>query len=173
MWKSNQRHQSRRLAGDRSLSKPLFDASLTPHRAIYFAILPLSRHFLAMTQSIKFEWLDPFRPQPEMEAHDYEASFSPRLPRRTALNRLNRLREAGLVERLGVARATVYRLTDQGKSRLETSGAKVLSRGARDAGSPLSAATEALLKKLRRPVAERSPAGYQRSFLDSYQPNQT
>lgn len=127
-----------------------------------------------MTQSIKLEWLDPFRPQPEMEAHEYEASFSPRLPRRTALNRLNRLREAGMVERIGVGRATVYRLTAQGKNRLETSIKTSLPKVSRDiAGSPLSPAAETLRKKLRRPVAERPPAGYQRSFLDSYQPNQT
>lgn len=27
--------------------------------------------------------------------------------------------------------------------------------------------------KLRRPITERPPVGYQRSFLESYQPNQT
>jgi hypothetical protein len=41
----------------------------------------------------------------ELEALDYEVFFAPHLPRRTALNRLTRLREAGLVERHGEARS--------------------------------------------------------------------
>lgn len=126
-----------------------------------------------MNQPIKREWLDPFRQQPEMEAQDYEAFFAPRLPRRTALNRLNRLREAGLVERLGVARSTVYRLTDEGKSRLGLSGMKPVPVVPLGKPSALSSAAEALRARLRRPVFERSPVGYQQSFLESYQPNQT
>jgi hypothetical protein len=46
-----------------------------------------------MNRPIKKEWLEPFGLQAELDAQDYEASFNPRLPRRTALNRLSRLRE--------------------------------------------------------------------------------
>ncbi len=56
-----------------------------------------------MNRLIKREWLEPFRRQPELEAQAYEVGFEPRLPRRPALNRLGRLREAGLVERQGQA----------------------------------------------------------------------
>ena len=63
-----------------------------------------------MNRHLKKEWLEPFRQDAELEALDYEVFFEPRLPRRTALNRLTRLREAGLVERHGKARSTIYRL---------------------------------------------------------------
>src|SRR5690606_33926928 len=72
--------------------------------------LAISRHFLAMNRAIAKTWLEPFRNSPELGAADYEAAFTPGLPRRTALNRLNRLREAGLVDRFGEARSTVYQL---------------------------------------------------------------
>jgi hypothetical protein len=58
-----------------------------------------------MNHPLKKEWLEPFRQHVELEALDYEVFFAPRLPRRTALNRLTRLREAGLVERHGEARS--------------------------------------------------------------------
>ena len=61
---------------------------------------------------MKREWLEPFRQQAELDAQGYESFFEPRLPRRAALNRLSRLREAGWVERHGEARATVDRLTN-------------------------------------------------------------
>ena len=60
-----------------------------------------------MNRPIQKEWLEPFRQQTELDALTYEAFFDPRLPRRTVLNRLSRLREAGLVERHGIARSTV------------------------------------------------------------------
>jgi fido (protein-threonine AMPylation protein)/DNA-binding transcriptional ArsR family regulator len=133
----------------------------------FLAISPLSRHYLAMNRPIKTDWLEPFRQQAELDAVDYESFFSPRLPRRTALNRLGRLREAGLVDRHGEARSTVYRLTDAG-------GARLVAKSARQPGdSRLSASAEALRTKLRHPVSERTPVGYQRAFFDTYQPNQT
>jgi len=77
-----------------------------------------------MNRPLKKEWLEPFRVQAELDALDYEAFFELRLPRRTALNRLSRLREAGLVERHGQARSTVYRLTDAGGARLVIESAR-------------------------------------------------
>ena len=68
-----------------------------------------------MNRPIQKEWLEPYRQQTELDAVTYEACFEPRLSGRTALNRLSRLREADLVERHGVARSTVYRLTDAGQ----------------------------------------------------------
>ena len=110
---------------------------------------------------INKEWLKPFQQNAECSAEDYEGFFEPRLPRRTALNRLGRLRDEGLVERHGQARATVYRLTAAGEVQLEANSA--LS----------SKTTTALRAKLRLPVNQRTPVGYQRSFLNSYEPNKT
>jgi Fic family protein/DNA-binding transcriptional ArsR family regulator len=126
-----------------------------------------------MNRPIKREWLEPFRQQPELEAQAYEVCFEPRLPRRTALNRLGRLREAGLVERQGEARSTIYRLTDAGRSRLIGDRSRQPVANPSQGFSPLSPEVEAVRVKLRRPVSERPPVGYLRSFLESYQPNQT
>jgi len=70
------------------------------------------------TKPVKLAWIEPFRGQGEMEAKEYQAAFAPALPRRTAINRLNRMRDAGLVVRLGKTRATIYRLTEAGWRRL-------------------------------------------------------
>lgn len=124
-----------------------------------------------MNRPVKKEWLAPFRAQAELGAKDYEASFEPALPRRTALNRLNRLIEAGFIERRGQGPSTIYLLTEAGSARLAGKGhgdgatASLQSR--------LSDEAEALRAMLRRPVSERDPIGYDQSFLDSYRPNQT
>ena len=126
-----------------------------------------------MNRPLKKEWLEPFRLQADLDALDYEAFFNPRLPRRTALNRLSRLREAGLVERHGEARSTVYRLTDAGGARLVAESARQSVTLPQRGDSSLSESAEALHAKLRLPVSDRTPVGYQRAFLDAYQPNQT
>lgn len=126
-----------------------------------------------MERPIPRKWLEPFRVKAELGALDYESGFTPRLPRRTALNRLNRLRQAGLVNRVGETRATVYLLTEAGRARL-VADQQPRSFGAEPSlGSGLSAIAENLRKKLRRPVSERPAVGYHRSFLESYQPNET
>ena len=53
-----------------------------------------------------------------MGAADYESAFTLPLPRRTALNRLNRLRDAGWVDRQGETRATLYSLTEMERQEL-------------------------------------------------------
>lgn len=126
-----------------------------------------------MNHPIKREWLEPFRQQTELEAQAYEAFFEPRLPRRTALNRLGRLRESGLVERLGEARSTVYRLTDAGKARLDKDNTIQPVVTLPQGESPLSPDAEALRARLRLPVSQRAPVGYRRPFLESYLPNET
>jgi Fic family protein len=126
-----------------------------------------------MNRPIPKKWLAPFRLTPELAASDYEAAFEPRLPRRTALNRLNRLRDAGLLERHGETRATVYRLSPEGRAKLGSDPALQPSGTGTHAAARLSTAAENLRKQLHRPVSERMAVGYQRGFLDSYQPNQT
>ncbi len=126
-----------------------------------------------MNRAIPKTWLEPFRNSPELGAADYEAAFTPGLPRRTALNRLNRLRDAGLVDRFGEARSTVYQLTPAGRARLDANqSARPLSAEPQTLAR-LSTLAEDLRGEPRRPVSERPPVGYQRSFLESYLPNQT
>lgn len=126
-----------------------------------------------MINPVSWKWLAPFRLRPEMAAADYANAFDPHLPRRTALNRLNRLLEAGLVERFGSTRATVYCVTELGVRKLDAE--KSLSGVFRETGtaSQLSSEAEMVLEKIRRPVAERPPVGYQSAFLENYTPNQT
>ena len=119
------------------------------------------------------QWLEPFRDTPEMNAADFEAAFVPRLPRRTALNRLNRLRDAGWIDRHGKSRTTVYQLTDTGRARLSGVPLAQPKASGSQASTRLSSAAEDLRKKLRRSVSERPSVGYQRAFLDAYQPNET
>jgi fido (protein-threonine AMPylation protein) len=108
------------------------------------------------------DWLSPFATSRELTAHEYEMAFVPRLPRRTALNRLNRLREAGWIERFGETRSTIYRLSIEGSRRIDLATV-----------APATLSSESLRRQLRRPSSERAPVGYHREFLDSYQPNQT
>jgi len=125
-----------------------------------------------MNSPVPKKWLEPFRASTELQANDYETAFSPRLPRRTAVNRLNRLRDAGWVVRHGETRATIYCLTDTGREVLAAATrvpgvleARIDARGSRLA--------EGLRRHLHRPISERPPVGYRRAFLDDYQPNQT
>jgi fido (protein-threonine AMPylation protein) len=108
------------------------------------------------------DWLSPFATSRELTAHEYEMAFVPRLPRRTALNRLNRLRDAGWIERFGETRSTIYRLSIEGSRRIDLATV-----------APATLSSESLRRQLRRPSSERAPVGYHREFLDSYQPNQT
>lgn len=108
-----------------------------------------------------------------MGSADYGEAFTPHLPRRTALNRLNRLREAGLLERHGETRATIYQLTPSGRAKLGESPALTTPYGDSTSSARLSTASEEVRKQLRHPASERPPVGYNRSFLESYLPNQT
>jgi len=127
-----------------------------------------------MDRSAKLDWLLPFQAKPELGALDYEVAFEPRLPRRTAINRLNRLRELGWIHRTGETRATVYHLTEAGRARLS---------GERPEGTPMlreepavyrtEDVSHSIKQQLRRPVFERQPVGYRREFLDAYRPNES
>jgi Fic family protein len=139
----------------------------------FLAIFCISRHFLAMKRSAPCKWLEPFQIQSEMAAADYESAFAPRLPRRTALNRLNRLRAAGWLERFGETRATVYCLTELGEKELATHAEVSAAGGESNNFAAFSTEAQRVIQKLRRPAAERPPVGYQRQFLDDYTPNQT
>lgn len=121
-----------------------------------------------MNRPIKQSWLQPFAHTPELTTPEYEVAFYPHLPRRTAINRLNRMREEGLLERLGQTRATLYRLTFMGKSRLGITYSSHEMETARVQEDEFD-----LRMQLRRPVTERRAVGYNRAFLENYVPNVT
>jgi len=92
---------------------------------------------------VKLAWIEPFRTRREIGAKEYQEAFEPELPRRTAINRLNRMRGAGLVERFGNTRATVYCLSEAGRRSLGGSEDRVHSRGGGAVGGEDGRGTEA------------------------------
>ncbi|HEY8960728.1 MAG TPA: Fic family protein [Luteolibacter sp.] len=95
------------------------------------------------------------------------------MPRRTAINRLNRLRELGWIGRTGETRATVYFLTPAGRTRLTSEWVETPFSLREEPAEYRADVAESVKRQLRRPVLERAPVGYRREFLESYQPNET
>lgn len=137
------------------------------------AILIFNRHFIAMKSPANLTWLEPFRHHEILSARGYEESFYPRLPRRTALNRLNRLRQNEYVEQQGETRATIYQLTIMGRRALAGLRPDMVLTHYDEDENPALKVAENPRETLRRPVQERRPVGYNRTFLDAYVPNQT
>ena len=90
--------------------------------------------------------------------------LSPPVPRRTLQLQLSRLVEAGRLQRLGRARATRYVAVEDGGRRHEIGEPPAL---------PLSSAAAALVRRVRRPLAQRTPVGYDPDLLFAYVPNET
>jgi hypothetical protein len=95
------------------------------------------------------------------------------IPRRTLQRRLADLVEAGRLSVEGKGRALRYkRFAPPQAVRPEAVQAGTVATT--DQGYvPLSAAGQELRTLVRRPLAERTPVGYQRDFLDRYIPNET
>jgi len=92
------------------------------------------------------------------------------LPRRTLQYRLKHLVDAGRLVREGAGRWTRYRLpTVKGRGEAIAGPARAEGRG--EAPVPLSQEGAAIRENIRQPLAARTPAGYNRAFLDSYRPN--
>ena len=112
----------------------------------------------------------------------------------TVLRRIDELRIAGLVERVGKGRATRYLLTEAGRQQIfpTTQQAAMPVRNyawmdfapepatIREDGADLNttgdvppdvAERERLRGLVRRPLSQRSRCGYQRNLLDDYRPN--
>lgn len=104
--------------------------------------------------------------QPAALEHALQAS-------RPTINRaLRDLLATGFLEKLGGGRSTRYLATDAAKAAL----------GAFPSAAPTPAvigllqwspATLPLIESLRAPLGTRTPVGYERSFVDNYQPNQS
>ena len=94
----------------------------------------------------------------------------PEVPRRTLQRRLGRYVEQGVVIRSGRSRATRYALADEGAA----AGLPEDPEASRlDEVVPLSPDSLEVLALVERPLASRTPVGYQREFLDEYEPNVT
>ncbi len=100
---------------------------------------------------------------PELAAHP--------ISRRTLLRRLERLMGARRVERLGQRKGALYRVV-AGRSTV-TVGATSFTTPDGVVPITLSRAAQPLYEYVSRPVAARTPVGYQRELLDAYQPNRT
>lgn len=102
-------------------------------------------------------------------AREIAAELPAGLPRRTLQYRLKHLVEAGRLAKDGKRRWTTYRSVPA-----DGTGETVTREPDEDVQAeavvPLSASAAAIRNYLRQPVAARKPVGYNRDFLDSYQP---
>jgi DNA-binding transcriptional ArsR family regulator len=85
------------------------------------------------------------------------------IPRRTLQRRLEYLREAGIVTVSGDTRSTRYHLKETEVREEE--------RGPTGQVLPLSEESKRILSLVSRPSQQRTPVGYNRKFLELYQPN--
>jgi Fic family protein len=83
------------------------------------------------------------------------------LPRRTLQRRLDDLKAAGEIATTGITRARRYYLIDQLVS--EPGPTELFS---------LSPAAQVVLSDVRKPIQQRKPVAYNRTFLEKYKPNQ-
>jgi len=79
----------------------------------------------------------------------------PNIVPRTLRRRLQRLVDAGLVQTSGSGRGTRYTYIED------------------DPSIPISAEAEQIRRAVRKPLTKRHPVGYDRTFLESYTPNET
>ncbi len=95
-----------------------------------------------------------------------------KVPRRTLQRRLALLVEQQRLIVKGRARASRYHLpVITGETHLRETFEKLVARGGFHI--PLSLQGEEIRKVVRKPIQSRDPVGYNRAFLDSYQPNST
>ncbi len=100
---------------------------------------------------------------PELRAHP--------ISRRTLQRRLERLMGARRVERLGQRKGALYRAVVGRTTVAATATPFATPDGV--VAITLSRAAQSLYEYVSRPVAARTPVGYQRELLDAYQPNHT
>jgi hypothetical protein len=96
---------------------------------------------------------------------DIAKQTSLNLPRRTLQRRLEMLQKAGELRLEGKTRGTKYFLSVDQKEPIETTPLS-------DHGSiPLSKAGKHILQLVNQPIQQRKPVGYNRGFLETYEPN--
>ncbi|MCD6388057.1 MAG: Fic family protein [Desulfobulbaceae bacterium] len=98
--------------------------------------------------------------------------LSIQLPRRTLQRRLALLVEQKRITVEGRTRASRYRLpVITGDSHAKQTSQKAAGHG--EVYIPITAEGEAIRQAVREPIQNRRPVGYNRTFLDSYRPNDT
>jgi len=104
---------------------------------------------------------------------DVRGALGGKIPRRTLQRRLALLVEQKRLKVEGRARGSRYRLPP---TTAEARGIAVGSSTVEAHGEvyvPISAEAEAIKEKVRKPIQDRLPVGYNREFLDVYRPNDT
>lgn len=92
--------------------------------------------------------------------------------RRTLQRRLAQLVQSKCIVKQGKGRASRYRVALMGgEARAELPPLQVATHG--EPYIPLSQTGEEIKALVRRPILERKPVGYNRSFLESYEPNRS
>ncbi|MEX3956168.1 Fic family protein [Trinickia sp. EG282A] len=113
------------------------------------------------------ELLDSIATQPEGVSITDILAKHPELARRTAQRWLTELTESGRIRPVGAGRARRY----------VASGSRppvtAVPRDASPDHIPLSADSQDVLAYVDQPIEARRPVGYQRDFLDAYEPNRT
>jgi len=105
----------------------------------------------------------------KVSAQEIADALPIRLPLRTLQYRLKHLVMEGRLRKDGAGRGTRYSIGPTERSQKEEDEASEQAP-VEDIPIPLSARGEWIREYLRRPLADRDPVGYNRSFLDSYRP---
>jgi Fic family protein len=104
----------------------------------------------------------------ENEAYleEIKTAITLKIPDRTLQRRLEQMQQIGIVRTTGQGRATRYHLIET-----ETRGEQDKDQVGQ--GLPLTNESRNMLTMVSRPDMERTPVGYNRDFLELYQPNIT
>jgi len=114
---------------------------------------------------------DAVRARPDgAAAQEIASALTQDLPLRTLQYRLKHLVNAGRLVKEGDGRWSRYRLPSTADREAPAARAPE-EEPAAESVIPLSEDGAAIQEYLRQPAAKRKPAGYNRDFLDSYQPN--
>jgi len=105
--------------------------------------------------------------------HELEARLAGIASRRSLQRRLKAWQRKGVVRTEGVRRGRRYLLPSPAPIKPSAETAIVPAPTAAEYNVPISTVGQEIRALVRRPIADRPPIGYQRTFLDQYQPNVT
>ncbi|MDR3054257.1 MAG: Fic family protein [Zoogloeaceae bacterium] len=97
----------------------------------------------------------------------------PQLARRSVQRMINQLIAAERIRALGNGRARRYYPVNNATSYTDMGELRVMDKADFPESIPISADSRDILTYIDRPYVARKPVGYQRDFLDAYQPNRT